>query len=76
MKKYLYIYLIICLIFISCGALLQKKGMKNFKSQTIIEDTNINDYQYDFIYLSNLLEEGFPNLDIIFPKLKRDSLKK
>ena len=77
MKKYLYIYLIlISLIFISCGTLLQKRGMKNFKSQTVIDDTNINDYQYDFIYLSNLLEEGFPNLDIIFPKIKRDSLKK
>lgn len=68
--------ILIVLLISSCGLLLQKTGLKNYKLNLDLEQDNINDYQYDFVYLSKLLELGFPKIDSIFPKHKRDSLAK
>ena len=52
----------------SCGVFLENAGLKSFKLRTNIEQENANDYQYDFIYLTKLLENGFPLLDSVFPE--------
>jgi len=59
----------------SCGVFLQKNGMKAFKLPQKIKDKDLNKYQYDFVYMSQLLEEGFPKLDSIFPKGEREKQK-
>ena len=58
----------------SCGVFLQSTGLKNYKLKSKIERENLNGYQYDFIYLTKLLETGFPLLDSVFPENRRDSL--
>ena len=71
MKKTLFVLLIGSLLS-SCGFFLQNQGIKNYKLKEDIFPRGINAYQYDFIYLSNLIEEGFPQLDSIFPKKERE----
>ncbi|MBK6266156.1 hypothetical protein JKA74_14015 [Marivirga sp. S37H4] len=59
----------------SCGLFLQNTGVKNYS----IKDQPgkaLNDYQYDFIYLTKLLKEGFPELESIFPEQERIKLEK
>lgn len=56
----------------SCGVFLQNQGIKNYKLKDDISQKGLNAYQYDFLYLSNLIEEGFPQLDSIFPKNQRE----
>jgi len=56
----------------SCGIFLQNQGIKNYKLKEDISQKGLNAYQYDFLYLSNLIEEGFPQLDSIFPKNERE----
>lgn len=74
MKKiYTLIILILCLS--SCSVFLQKTGIKNYQLKSQIDKKNINDYQYDFIYLTQLLDKGFPNIDSVFRQTSRDSLK-
>ncbi len=68
--------LIIGLFFNSCGLFLQQTGMKNYSLKEKIENKNFNKYQYDFIYLTRLLEKGFPNIESVFPEKKRIDLKK
>ena len=60
------------MLFSSCGVFLQKSGVKNYSPKEKITQKGLNKYQYDFIYLSKLVEEGFPQLDSIFPKEERE----
>ena len=75
MKRKLQVLITACLFLSSCGVFLQKTGLKNYKLKSKIEQENLNDYQYDFLYLCKLLDIGFPDLNNIFPENKRDSLK-
>ncbi len=59
------------LFFNSCGVFLQKTGVKNYSLQENISNAKINNYQYDFTYLTRLLEIGFPEIDSVFPKNER-----
>ena len=59
------------IIFNSCGLFLQKTGIKNYDLKKKINKKEYNDYQYDFIYLTHLLEIGFPEIDNTFPKSER-----
>jgi len=68
--------IIIGLLFNSCGIFLQKTGIKNYSLKEKIDKKEYNDYQYDFIYLTHLLEIGFPEIDTIFPKDERVKQKK
>ena len=61
------------LLFNSCGVFLQKKGVKNYALKEKINKKEYNDYQYDFVYLTRLLEVGFPEIEKVFPE--RDRLK-
>ncbi|TAF65432.1 MAG: hypothetical protein EAZ55_09245 [Cytophagales bacterium] len=70
MNKIFSLLLFSCL-FSSCGIFLQKTGVKNYSPKEKISQKGLNDYQYDFLYLNQLLEEGFPQLDSIFPKNER-----
>ncbi len=56
----------------SCGLFLQKNGVKNYSLNNKITQNGINDYQYDFIYLTKLIDEGFPEIDSIFPASERE----
>ena len=71
---YLFLLLGLTLFLNSCGVFLQSTGMKNYKLKTQIDRSNINNYQYDFIYLTQLLDKGFPYIDSVFPQKTRDSL--
>ena len=71
MNKKLFL-LLISLLFSSCGVILQKTGLKNYTPKEKITQKGLNNYQYDFLYLTNLIEEGFPQLDSILPKNKRE----
>jgi len=76
MKKLSNIFILTFILFFSsCGIFLQKSGVKNYKLKSKIYKEQLNDYQYDFIYLSELLEKGFPNIDSVFSQNKRDSLE-
>lgn len=68
-------FIILALTFSSCGVFLQRAGMKNYTPIKKISEKGLNDYQYDFLYMTQLLEEGFPKLDSIFPKGERKKLK-
>jgi len=63
--------IITVLIFNSCGVFLQKTGIKNYSLKEKINKKKYNDYQYDFIYLTRLLEIGFPEIENVFPKNER-----
>ncbi len=69
--KNISLVLIIGLLFNSCGVFLQKTGIKNYSLKEKISKKEHNDYQYDFIYLTHLLEIGFPEIDNKFPKDER-----
>src|SRR5690554_5376245 len=70
MNKILFL-LLISLLFSSCGVFLQKTGVKNYTPKEKITQKGLNNYQYDFLYLTKLVEEGYPQLDSVFPKDKR-----
>ena len=70
MKKIIVLILIGTLLN-SCGVFLQNNGVKNYTPKEKISQNGINKYQYDFIYLSKILNEGFPKIDSIFPKADR-----
>lgn len=59
----------------SCGLFLQNTGLKNYALKEKITQKDINDYQYDFVYLTKLIDEGFPEIDSIFPKHEREIQK-
>lgn len=65
------ILIITGLLFNSCGVFLQKTGIKNYSLKEKINKKEYNDYQYDFIYLTHLLEIGFPEIENVFPKNER-----
>jgi hypothetical protein len=67
----IFFLLLISLLFSSCGVFLQKKGVKNYTPKEKITQKGLNNYQYDFLYLTKLVEEGYPQLDSVFPKYKR-----
>ncbi|MFD2033596.1 S41 family peptidase [Belliella marina] len=67
----LFFLLLISLLFSSCGAFLQKTGVKNYTPKEKISQKGLNKYEYDFLYLTKLVEEGFPQLDSIYPKDER-----
>ncbi len=69
--KNISLVLIIGLLFNSCGVFLQKTGIKNYSLKEKINKKEYNDYQYDFIYLTKILEIGFPEIDRVFPKRER-----
>lgn len=71
MKKII-IALLISTLLSSCGVFLQKQGIKNYKLKEEILQKGLNAYQYDFLYLTNLIEEGFPQLDSILAKNERE----
>jgi hypothetical protein len=75
MKKII-ILLLIGTIFNSCGVFLQNTGVKNYSPKEKISQNGINKYQYDFIYLSRILNEGFPEIDSVFPKTDRNIQEK
>ena len=75
MKRIITLLITASLFLSSCGVFLQSTGLKNYKLKSKIECENLTDYQYDFIYLTKLLETGFPLLDSVFPENRRDSLK-
>ena len=69
--------LLAIILFSSCGAFIQNSGLKNHKVKADWQkDKSLNDFQYDFLYLTQLLEDGFPNLDLHFPKNERALLEK
>lgn len=68
--------LVISLAFNSCGIFLQKTGTKNYIPKIKITEKGLTKYQYDFVYLSKLLNEGFPNIDSVFPEYHRKNLEK
>lgn len=70
MNKILFL-LIISSLLSSCGVFLQKTGVKNYTPKEKITQKGLNNYQYDFLYLTKLVEEGYPQLDSVFPKNKR-----
>jgi hypothetical protein len=70
MKKILFLILATSL-FSSCGVFLQKSGVKNYSPKEKITQKGLNNYQYDFLYLTKLIEEGFPQLENIFPEYER-----
>lgn len=70
MKQIIFLFLS-SLLFSSCGIFLQKTGVKSFSPNEKISQKRLNRYQYDFLYLSKLVDEGFPKLDSIFPKKER-----
>ena len=65
------ILIITGLLFNSCGVFLQKTGVKNYSLKEKINKKEYNNYQYDFIYLTHLLEIGFPEIENVFPKNER-----
>lgn len=71
MKKILSL-LIITVSLSSCGLFLQKTGVKNYTLKERITQKELNDYQYDFLYLSKLVEAGFPQIDSVFPRVERE----
>ncbi|MBL7105971.1 MAG: hypothetical protein ISS18_16735 [Bacteroidales bacterium] len=75
MKRRIGLLILASLFLSSCGVFLENTGLKSYKLKSKIEHENINDYQYDFIYLTKLLETGFPLLDSVFSENRRDSLK-
>lgn len=61
------------IFFTSCGAILQKQGIKNFKDP-ITKTKNyksLNKNQQDFIYLKTICEKNYPNGEKCFPKEER-----
>ncbi len=60
----------------SCGMFLQQTGLKNYSLKEKIENQGFNKYQYDFVYLTRLLEKGFPNIDSVFPENRRIAIEK
>ena len=71
MKKILFLFPIL-ILFSSCGVFLQQAGVKNYALKEKITPKSINNYQYDFLYLTKLVEEGFPEIDSVFPKTSRE----
>lgn len=65
---------LLALLLNGCGLFLRKTGIKNYTLPEKISGKGMNDYQYDFIYLTKLIETGFPMLDSIFPRQERDEL--
>jgi len=63
------------IVITSCGAFLQQNGIKNYVHKKNIKTKEYNDYQYDFEYLTQILEIGFPNIDSVFPEKERVKLK-
>tara|TARA_B100000809_G_scaffold57208_1_gene53272 strand:+ start:146 stop:2002 length:1857 start_codon:yes stop_codon:yes gene_type:complete len=74
-RRNILILIIIGLIFNSCGIFLQNSGVKNYSLKEKINKKEYNDYQYDFVYLTHLLEVGFPNIENVFPKKDREKQK-
>jgi len=60
----------------SCGVFLKNAGMKNYSLDEKIDKREFNDYQYDFVYLTHLLEQGFPNINSVFPAKEREIQRK
>ena len=63
--------IVVVLIFNSCAIFLQKAGMKNYTLSEDIASGEYNDYQSDFMYLTQLLDIGFPDIDSVFPREDR-----
>ena len=59
----------------SCGLFLQSSGIKNYKLDEKIPRKGLNKYQQDFIYLTKVLEEGFPGLDSTFSAVSRQKME-
>ncbi|MEL6537834.1 MAG: hypothetical protein AAFQ98_20610, partial [Bacteroidota bacterium] len=70
--KSLLILLLSSLLLSSCGLFLEQSGVKNYTPSQKITTAGLNDYQYDFIYLTQLVEEGFPLLEEVFPEQARE----
>ena len=58
------------LLFQSCGIVIQKSGIKNYKIEEKITG-DYNKYQYDLLYYNEALEDGFPNIDEVVPAAER-----
>ncbi|HAA14051.1 MAG TPA: hypothetical protein DCE41_21105 [Cytophagales bacterium] len=71
MKRILFALLASSLVS-SCGLFLQNTGVKNYTPQEKITQPGLNEYQYDFLYLTQLIKEGFPQLDSVFPPAARE----
>lgn len=69
--KNIFLLIITGLLFNSCGVFLQKTGIKNYTLKEKINKKEYNNHQYDFVYLTHLLEIGFPEIESVFPKNDR-----
>ena len=74
MKNYI-LLLVSTLLLSSCGAFLQRRGLKNFRPISNTANASLNKYQYDFYYLTALCEQTFPNIDSVFNKNEREEFK-
>ncbi len=73
--KLLFWLFVVIGLFSSCGVFLQKTGVKNYTLKEEINSKEYNDYQYDFVYLTRLLEIGFPKINDVFPEKERQKEK-
>jgi len=73
--KFILIFLFAVLLS-SCGSFLQKTARKNYKFEFKVNTEGLNDFQYDFVYLTKLLDEGFPKIDSVFSANERLKLQK
>jgi hypothetical protein len=75
MSKFIHTVLIIAIIAssMSCSHLLMNQGLKSYKSNITKskEYKKSNHFQQDFLYLNDLCENAFPQIDSVIPTKKR-----
>lgn len=64
---------VLSLVMVACAYFIQKAAVKEYKLSDFPEGNDLNKFQYDFIYMTQLLETGFPMVDDVFPKEKRNA---
>ena len=74
MKKILIIA--ISIICCSCSSLVMNQGLKSYKSEVAKteEYKKANGFQQDLLYLNDLCENSFPEIDTVFPHQLRESI--
>jgi len=70
------VVLLLSISLYSCGVFLQQNGQKNYLLSTKEYSRELNNFQHDFLYLSDLLEVGFPELETLFPEDQREIRKR
>jgi hypothetical protein len=77
MKRIRLISAVLIFICSSCGIVLQKNGTKNFKDPITKTSRykSLNKFQQDFLYLSTICNQYYPNADKYFPKENRQVIE-